>query len=60
MLADWKSLNSNKNFMIKSADFLRTNFIIAVGFWSLIVIVKLSVSIDSFKNSLKQMKYEAC
>lgn len=53
-------LHSNRKLMIKNDDFWRTNFMIAIGFWSFIVVVKLSVSIDSFKKSLKRTKYEAC
>ena len=32
MSTHWKSLNVSRNMMIKNADFLRTNFMIAVGF----------------------------
>ena len=55
-----KTLNSNKKLIIKNADFLRTNFVIAIEFLSFIVVVKLNVSIIVFKKSLKQMKNEAC
>ena len=51
---------SNKNEMIKHADFLRTNFVIAIEFLSFIIVVKVNVSIIVFKKSLKQMKNEAC
>ena len=46
--------------IIKNADFLRTNFVIAIDFLSFIVVVKLNVSIIVFKKSLKQVKNEAC
>ena len=55
-----KSLNLNKNIIIKNADFLRTNFVIAIDFFSFIIAVKLNASIIVFKKSLKQMKNEAC
>ena len=55
-----KTLNSNKKLIIKNADFLRTNFVIAIEFLSFIVVVKLNVSIIVFKKSLKQMKNEVC
>ena len=46
--------------IIKNADFLRTNFVIAIDFLSFIVVVKLNGSIIVFKKSLKQVKNEAC
>ena len=55
-----KNLNSNKNLIIKNADFLRTNFVIAIEFLSFIVVAKSNVSIIVLKKSLKQMKNEAC
>ena len=55
-----KNLNSNKNLIIKNANFLRTNFVIAIDFLSFIIVVKLNGSIIVFKKSLKQVKNEAC
>ena len=55
-----KNLNLNKNLIVKNADFLRTNFVIAIEFLSFIVVAKSNVSIIVFKKSLKQMKNEAC
>ena len=46
--------------IIKNANFLRTNFVIAIDFLSFIVVVKLNGSIIVFKKSLKQVKNEAC
>ena len=54
-----KNFNFHRNLVIKNADFLRTNFMIAIGFLSFILVVKLSIFIKLFNKFLKPMKYEA-